>query len=88
MSQTALRSYRHTDHSILITHPPITSSHLSTLAYTRTHAGEQLTIDGVDFKVVAAEPVAGVVTMRSTIYAHGEPLRAEQLARQQVRVSC
>jgi hypothetical protein len=46
--------------------------------------GEILTIDDVEFKVVAAEPPAGLVTSRTVIFANGAPLRADDLRQQQL----
>ena len=45
--------------------------------------GDALDIDGVTFKVTACEPERGLVTMATEIFTQGEPLRAEELRRQQ-----
>ena len=44
---------------------------------------DQLDIDGVTFRVQACEPDKGIVTSATEIYAEGEPLRAEDIRRQQ-----
>jgi len=42
-------------------------------------------IDGVDFKVVAAEPKEGVVTNETELYAGGDPIRAEDIKQRQMQ---
>ena len=44
---------------------------------------DTLDIDGVTFKVTACDPDRGLVTMATQIYSEGEPLRADDLRRQQ-----
>ena len=44
---------------------------------------DQLDIDGVTFRVQACEPDKGIVTSSTEIYAEGEPLRADDIRRQQ-----
>ena len=44
---------------------------------------DQLDIDGVTFRVQACEPDKGIVTSATEIYAEGEPLRADDIRRQQ-----
>ncbi len=39
-------------------------------------AGQELSIDGVEFKVVACHPHNGIVSYRTIIYAAGDALRA------------
>jgi hypothetical protein len=46
--------------------------------------GDEIEIDGATFKVVAAEPPSGLVTLRSTIFSQGAPLRMEAVRRAQV----
>jgi hypothetical protein len=36
---------------------------------------DELDIDGVTFRVCAAEPSAGIVTLDTVLFANGEPLR-------------
>ena len=45
---------------------------------------DQLDIDGVTFRVQACEPDKGIVTSATEIYAEGEPLRADDIRRQQL----
>jgi len=47
-------------------------------------ANEMLTIDGVEFKVVACEPIGGIITVQTLIYNDRPPLRTEDLRRQQM----
>jgi len=47
--------------------------------------GEEMCIDGVDFKVIACDPPRGVVTFKSIIYAAGDALRAEDVKTQQMQ---
>jgi len=47
--------------------------------------GDKLEIDGVDFKVLAAEPqgTSGVVALTTEFFSEGAPIRAEDMKRQQ-----
>jgi len=44
---------------------------------------ERITIDGVEFVVMASDPPGGIVTVNTLIYNDGPALRAEDLRRQQ-----
>jgi len=46
--------------------------------------GLEFKIDGVDFKVVGAEPKEGVVTNETELYAGGGAIKAEDIKRQQM----
>jgi len=46
--------------------------------------GDEVEIDGVTFKVLAAEPERGIVVNTTTIFSNGEPVRADELKRQQM----
>lgn len=45
---------------------------------------ENFTTEGVEFRVVAADPPRGIVTMRTQIICDGRPLRYDEIARQQM----
>lgn len=46
---------------------------------------DELIIDGVTWRVVAAEPEKGIVTNNTQIYAEGSPIRAEDLRQAQLQ---
>jgi hypothetical protein len=45
---------------------------------------EELQIDGVSFKVVAADPSDGLVTVATLMFADGEPIKAGDIKHQQL----
>ncbi|GAB5354361.1 hypothetical protein AAMO2058_000112100 [Amorphochlora amoebiformis] len=46
---------------------------------------QQIKIDGVDFKVVAADPRQGVVTNETELYAGGDPIKADDIKTRQLQ---